>query len=1617
MGGNSIDNRDKRLAAQTNQLRAAGLQSQKKKKGKVRQWASGIGQGVNSRINPWSEGRKDRKAGKKLDGEERVEKIREKRKSEKEAGEQQDKEKAGVTDEIHGEDLKIFNDELEAALILGQRRTGEKRSSEMDFIDVIRDEKFLQAMAKRRILTPLEADNTDYADGIMRKRREELVQAIREKSLTDLREDDLDIIYTTALGDDRLWNENTWYKDKPTPSEAFFAFLENTALGRQPHERGTFIGHVLCDLKQTTSFTSPEVTARKPLIDSQIVDEYIDETVGKQIRETISDFKGHVLEILITPTSEMCLGAPGFGLSKIEDEAVAAKEAEEAKAWQEVEQARSEEDRKAVEITRALESAARSEYNKVSDMVRDIRLEVEAGKRMLSEQEEMEILEIERKHAAEMTKAEYARRVAEAVLEAKGKRAALENNVKKDLAAVEDAVSAEGEVKEYHDKVASNVQRLKGLRRKRKKDVAKTVIQEAKKEKKETSKAMRTAKNQKSRAENSLEVSQDQLTYVLENEDRFLRERMHLVGENDATKAREEAEKKHARAEEEYWGVKGEKEEAEKICETFKTLFEKELQNCKTPATPGTSLSNIILGEENLKWKWENPAVAEWLNDVEQLREKRERLPDLARPELKKIIGKIEQILDERDRIAKLTHVEGGTNIFKGQVAAHLEMVTSLQEEVQKSQPLPDTTKISINELLEVLKGLGASKNLGVSFFKEKEKEDAMLRDALGIREVLENDIQRIIKVDAMAGFNEEVDRFKEKVDNPADVERAELPDEVRDQIKKLADILKIGENLPADGDVGGRMEKIRGLYAQPIKKVAELTIKEFEASTIRQMGRIPNTDRLIVRNMWIESKKRRGTLPMKPEGRLKRLGNWTMHYLEPKTWWKGIKKIWDKSEGVREDLRKSNIADPVIIRDTKTGEKYESLWMRRGIKAVLAVYSTMWLFSLPAGCVRGCQSVEPRSDGMVANLFNRWNQSWDPPWYVAWLNFRAAPWFAWDLGLYGTPYIEHAPAKRIIKDSYDIVDRLAQRGHEYYRSAFGLGNMLSHESDKDGAEERLDWIQGKSDVLMYCQERRTLRKYVGMRNLARTSDRCSEKEVRKKKGEKEIKETIAVKEVPKSCEALGLDTREKIEAYGLVEDEEGWRKGEEVPWEKKDIVCCLVDVETDPIHDKMKLNRLETDRFIATLMALGRGGLELEDVDRQLGNRTELTLDDLPALGIENLADADLEKINKLLGERRTGSEEAREGATERLEEVLEKIGESIEPKEITYGYLVDSKNRSVWIAERFLIPEDEDKIVDEYPMRKRESIDLIVTHGKTLGPLLKPLLKKGEIDRHLAAEHSDEFMTLLAERIIEEDGTEGLNPSTDNVSPEALTAAFEKAKTVAESRKLVTDCTVEHQEMQLRKKLKQLIPPAVELTIDDGVVHIVQTHEDIRELMLKFTGPGSTYALHPHRAYDFAQLLWSHKKRGGDVSDYDPFDGGKRAKWAIRRGYIISKGEWLRLNEQAKKEKEGEKEEAKPKKEISEKKVKRFYSRNTKLDNLLSYVISKLDEDAQKVEGHIRKEIYRLLTSKDAADKVRREEWGITVTRGKVKLEDAKKAREGLSVYVKGFVAKGSLSGEGSP
>ena len=635
-------------------------------------------------------------------------------------------------------------------------------------------------------------------------------------------------------------------------------------------------------------------------------------------------------------------------------------------------------------------------------------------------------------------------------------------------------------------------------------------------------------------------------------------------------------------------------------------------------------------------------------------------------------------------------------------------------------------------------------------------------------------------------------DKTTAKVDALARrIDTAQLPQEVK------ADLIKFVKSLTNAEAETCKMEKC---YAYPVRKVAAHAMKEY--SEVRT-GSIPD-EQWITARVGFQGKVSLMSLPeVKPEkGILRNLKNDLhiyMHFKLPKDWtiifalpvlpvkWFLDATVWNN------DL-KARIKEQRIKYTDEKNERRPSYFKNKHwgwAKVATAVFIVGEIIAATIGSVN-------YNEGFWKGVTRHFLRM---PWnYVS-----VAPgsgirlpnkWF--------TPQPTNADRKTI-DDSYDIPKRLAGRGHKYYQEAYGVGIGVAPEATK-----RLDWLESHPGVLQYFQERTSNRK------------------------------VVPTEEMPKGWTNYPKILGNKPDGKPIFSITYNKAEGDTSAAGTPDTVWNTLYMNTVPIADGLVLNKVNSDRFVDTLMAMEKSGANGHGF---LGER------------------------NVLFGNRK-----------------------------LDYRFM--QANGMAWEDSGFLLPKERLELMERFGIKDNgNSLFLMLQPG--VADMLAPYSQLGVSSRYI--ERPDDFVTAWRDSVkslCDEDPTVTAVSSGDLRNVFDSTVSQGLGTTVRDATAEFQEAQI-MMKLGANYTLGEVTKNLLRDTANADVRGLLMQFGGISGYHLN---PGRVEGF-VQRLAEYKKKIDPQTGKMGDIKDFSPFAQGKWVGWALGQGYFqagaFTKDEALRASE----------------------------------------------------------------------------------------------------------------------
>jgi hypothetical protein len=671
-----------------------------------------------------------------------------------------------------------------------------------------------------------------------------------------------------------------------------------------------------------------------------------------------------------------------------------------------------------------------------------------------------------------------------------------------------------------------------------------------------------------------------------------------------------------------------------------------------------------------------------------------------------------------------------------------------------------------------------------------------------------------------------------------AEIDAAEIPDDVKERLRSTHRCMA-GLRHTKD-EISKQLDGIGADYAYPLGKAVKHAIRSLGEKSYRNLAGLREDERIVAR---MEYEKRSGDLrglPGSREGWWTKKWQWAMYHLFTGKSWMGRDR---QNPGKLVWLYRKTLADPLSDLnprnwfDVRHGKEPSGKPYRRKVPRVVdGAWGLTWRLYIVGAALGGAAIT-------TGPLESGWSYVW--PWN--WPRAAARPITMLAETINGGPiYLPDSQdhiylpwswfmpkegdrhTRRVIADSFDIPERLAARGDDYYRNYWGVGTRkVGQEADDGGMNARLAWLAKHPDVMRFFQERTTLEMEVRVKEISRAAhprpEHCSNSKVA----------------VPDSCKKLGLSTPQLISEYQPVANpKDGWKADGTNPDGSPMQVCCTIEISSRKVQDGLKLNPTEADRFVDLLMAAERGG---QAIDYAFLANSRKRWQDEWFLATPN---------------------EAAMTSKFRIYE-RDNVGFMVMQGAGAGAYLLSRCAPTKDAAPEFLREEHRDGFIGAWRAEIAAALKAL--------PAPQPVAPAPE-----ATDSAAPGSAAPAPRQV-------TDPLTQRVPIEVLDAAFRKVHN--QHPEWFEDTSVSYQRAQVRLQL-----PDFEIQ-NELVVDALTTQGDLLAFVKQF-GTRSSHRIAPERFEDFVQKLDMHRREGGKLEDYSPFStapgAGGMVEWAVNSGFI---------------------------------------------------------------------------------------------------------------------------------
>ena len=815
------------------------------------------------------------------------------------------------------------------------------------------------------------------------------------------------------------------------------------------------------------------------------------------------------------------------------------------------------------------------------------------------------------------------------------------------------------------------------------------------------------------------------------------------------------------------------------------------------------------------------------------------------------------------------------------------------------------------------------------------------------------------------------------------EIESAEIPEEVRVRLQTLHAAI-VSRRYPASA-MQAISTDIMNRYAYPVQKAASQTIENLGTRSGGNLVGITETQWMIARGVWESQGTDLANPVLRGEGGLQRLGQWLLwHATSPDAYrakgrWVNELPIVGYS-GSMADIRagwKTKVVSrspdkrPVATKIPRPVAGWASFSLRTyafvgmGVGAILGARPTWWNpTTYPAYGTRplmAAMHIEPMTVESRSII---------------------APW-TWTMGLKSDERVV-----RVLDDSYDIPEKLAERGAAYYQKAYGFGFPIGDETGAEGVKGRAEFLKGQPELIRFMQERSVNDwRTKPMRVMEWTElstgtdlsnpDVCTFINPHQKKNDKGAG-LSNVKPVPPNCEVIGWQGSDAKRKQAVVSLSTKEAVGDYRPvatlndgWTPKNRVCCTISVHYEAIADGRVLNA-----------APGTG-------DRIV----ELINTDLYEIGHDG------KRVANEKGKRYIGND-----------------------GRIKREYFDEPETVLRFVNEGILITQDQSEIMRRYKFAKVEDVDFMISKRVTVQVPLLSMCRRGENATFIKPENRDAFAELWMGKVRAE--APSLNPVVDDVPADVLKKTLEQAVSEANAKGLTEDTTREFQRNEMGKRYSRLKlkEPALDVLVARSDIN---KNSDISAVIDGYEAADSKYRINVDTSTEFVLMMAQGKP--ADFAGAGSDSPGPRAGFTISRGYVL-------MASQETKAAPAEAESTPAQNAVTAETVNTdadaFWAspENDGFNKFVSgNVIERLHTDKggegkimaeaqtkafggslDKMDHAIRNELYRVITSPDEAG--RRKDWGVGVSgEGKdaaAKVTSIMKARNGITMYVFNWV-----------
>jgi hypothetical protein len=898
-----------------------------------------------------------------------------------------------------------------------------------------------------------------------------------------------------------------------------------------------------------------------------------------------------------------------------------------------------------------------------------------------------------------------------------------------------------------------------------------------------------------------------------------------------------------------------------------------------------------------------------------------------------------------------------------------------------------------------------------------------------------------------------------------AEIESTELPDPVKTRMRTVHTM--IASRKHSASDVTGEVARIKKDYAHPMRKAAQVTLDKYVERGFEDPTSISSVQWIIAKQILSAHSKGVKTPPMKTDSA------WKIRF---QTWGAGVvilnkdNYFYRTGRWLYQNILRSPHRDIADMGSFLTSgwrsawnppESTEAKpsWPRRTVRGVGRFFRDGWRGSWGDKSVgrdpRGkpVETWVPRPmtgalmlsiktwfiyAGIAGALLSASPQGKNPFSYPGYISRPIANYFGFkgwrlDERSYGLPYTwgmglkEDENVVRVKDDSYDIPEKLADRGEKYYRDNYGLGTVLDGEKDDKQAKARLAWVTKQPEVLRFLQERliteeRSVPARVVSWETLRTGDDytnpdvCSvRKDPKKDEAPKaqpaasstpdaskaaeapkapEPANTAAMvgpqsAPIPESCKNFGVTSKERVVLY------KHGKKQSAIQPEAMKKVERIVSLDT---KEKVFASKPFSDI---------NDGATLE-------NRVCCTISiqyaKIPDGRVINVAPGVMDKaVQDLRNDLYTTDAKGKEILTARGQiYVLDKKGQADPDGRVSAAYFQDSAVTYRMVTAGQLINTNQGAMMSKFAFQKVANVDFLISKvsSESVQRFLKmcargddPLFIRGR-EKKEGKDKKDDTMVNTGMRDAFVDAWQAkikaaipnIDPSMDDVPEETMKATLDATAAEAVKSGWGVDVTQEFNRINLGKDLARL-------SLGNEALDILLAQQDILAIIKEYEAKGSDYLLAVPTANEFVTALSMYKNAGGNLNDFSIAGEtpGRKVSGAMGKGYVFKVGtnDDLKAIKAMVRENVPEEEKVDPAmqkfyetqadfgKWIEGGVVNKLLSEKTPEARIMNDALEKVyAKDTAKMFDEIKAEIFRVLSSKDEKDMGEVKRWQLTIT-----------------------------------